>query len=305
MTGHMKFTVQPWSPEYGSPGGKEDLEAPEAVVDIEVDAAKWAPIVVNAKPAEEVLFVDGVRRVDANLWIEEEDGTPMLALAASYGAGAVLCNHSARIVGHEIRRGIFTAATAASQVMTRHAQYDIHQTRGIVAEDLWLGLQQRMGELEGTIVASHADAPLIVVDGPLSHHRHVPGAVGYIKTQHVQYLPPNLRPILGRLRAGDRTPIFLTTTSWSRFSWYLKLPLKDAGPMDGIIRAEVNADQDLASARRIADLTAATMCRYASAAHKDPRAPQNLYPVGQLERKLHHLLGDRELLYRSLRVAAA
>jgi uncharacterized protein len=305
MTGHMKFTVQPWSPEYGSPGGKEDLEAPEAVVDIEVDAAKWAPIVVNAKPAEEVLFVDGVRRVDANLWIEEADGTPMLALAASYGAGAVLCNHSARIVAHEIRRGIFTAAAAASQVMTRHAQYDIHQTRGIVAEDLWLGLQQRMGELEGTIVASHSDAPLIVVDGPLSHHRHVPGAVGYIKTQHVQYLPPNLRPILGRLRAGDRTPIFLTTTSWSRFSWYLKLPLKDAGPMDGIIRAEVNADQDLASARRIADLTAATMCRYASAAHKDPRAPQNLYPVGQLERKLHHLLGDRELLYRSLRVAAA
>jgi hypothetical protein len=302
----MKFTVQPWSPEYGSPGGKEDLEAPEANVDIEVEASRWAPIVVNTAPADEVLFVDGVRRIDANLWIEEDDGTPMLALAASYGAGAVLCNHSARIVAHEIRRGVFTAAAAASRIVTRHADYDVHHTRGIIAEDLWLGLQQRMGELEGRIVASHAGAPLIVVDGPLSHHRHVPGAVGYIKTQHVQYLPPNLRPILGQLRAGDRTPLFLTTTSWSRFSWYLKLPLKDAGPMDGIVRAEVNADQeDLPAARRIADLTAATMCRYASAAHKDPRAPQNLYPVGQLERKLHHLLGDRELLYRSLRVAAA
>jgi hypothetical protein len=302
----MKFTVQPWSPEYGTPGGKEDLEAPEANVDIEVEASKWAPIVVNTAPAVEVLFVDGVRRIDANLWIEEDDGTPMLALAASYGAGAVLCNHSARIVAHEIRRGVFTAAAAASRIVTRHADYDVHHTRGIIAEDLWLGLQQRMGELEGRIVASHEGAPLIVVDGPLSHHRHVPGAVGYIKTQHVQYLPPNLRPILGQLRAGDRTPLFLTTTSWSRFSWYLKLPLKDAGPMDGIVRAEVNADQeDLPAARRIADLTAATMCRYASAAHKDPRAPQNLYPVGQLERKLHHLLGDRELLYRSLRVAAA
>ena len=302
----MKFTVQPWSPEYGSPAGKEELDAPEADVNIEVEASKWAPIAVTATPAEEVLFVDGVRRIDANLWIEEEDGTPMLALAASYGAGAVLCNHSARIVAHEIRRGIFTAAAAASRIVTRHADYDVHPTRGIVAEDLWLGLQQRMGELEGMIVASHTGAPLIVVDGPLSHHRHVPGAVGYIKTQHVQYLPPNLRPILGQLRAGDRTPLFLTTTSWSRFSWYLKLPLKDAGPMDGIVRAEVNADQEnLVSARRIADLTAATMCRYASAAHKDPRAPQNLYPVGQLERKLHHLLGDRELLYRSLRVAAA
>jgi hypothetical protein len=302
----MKFTVQPWSPEYGSPGGKEDLEAPEANVDIEVEASRWAPIVVNTAPADEVLFVDGVRRIDANLWIEEDDGTPMLALAASYGAGAVLCNHSARIVAHEIQRGVFTAAAAASRIVTRHADYDVHHTRGIIAEDLWLGLQQRMGELEGKIVASHAGAPLIVVDGPLSHHRHVPGAVGYIKTQHVQYLPPNLRPILGQLRAGDRTPLFLTTTSWSRFSWYLKLPLNDAGPMDGIVRAEVIADQeDLSAARRIADLTAATMCRYASAAHKDPRAPQNLYPVGQLERKLHHLLGDRELLYRSLRVAAA
>ena len=302
----MKFTVQPWPPEYGSPAGREELDAPEADVNLEIEASKWAPITVSATPADEVLFVDGVRRIDANLWIEEEDGTPMLALAASYGAGAVLCNHTARIVAHEIRRGIFTAAAAASPIVTRHADYDVHPTRGIVAEDLWLGLQQRMGELEGKIVASHTGAPLIVVDGPLSHHRHVPGAVGYIKTQHVQYLPPNLRPILGRLRAGDRTPLFLTTTSWSRFSWYLKLPLKDAGPMDGIVRAEVNADQEnLVSARRIADLTAATMCRYASAAHKDPRAPQNLYPVGELERKLHHLLGDRELLYRSLRVAAA
>jgi hypothetical protein len=301
----MKFTVQPWSPDYGSPGGQEELEAPEAKLDIEVDADKWAPLVVNAAPAEEVLFVDGVRRIDANLWIEEEDGTPMLALAASYGAGAVLCNHSARIVAQEIRRGIFTAAAAANRIVTRHAEYEVHHTRGIIPEDLWLGLQQRMGELEGLIALSHADAPLIVVDGPLSHHRHVPGAVGYIKTQHVQYLPPNLRPILGQMRAGDRTPIFLTTTSWSRFSWYLKLPLKNGGPMDGIVRAEISADHDLSSARRLADLTAATMCRFASAAHKDPRAPQNLYPVGQLERKLHHLLGDRDLLYRSLRVAGS
>jgi hypothetical protein len=301
----MKFTVQPWSPEYGSHGGGDEFEAPEANVDIEVDAGKWAPIIVKAKPADEVLFVDGVRRIDANLWIEDEDGTPMLALAASYGAGAVLCNHNARIVAQEVRRGIFTAASAASRIVTRHAKYDVHYTRGIVPEDLWLGLQQRMGELEGMISDSHSDAPLIVVDGPLSHHRHVPGAVGYIKTQHVQYLPPNLRPILGRLGPGDRTPLFLTTTNWSRFSWYLKLPLKGAGPMDGIVRAEINADHELGSARRIADLTAATVCRYASAAHKDPRAPQNLYPVGQLERKLHHLLGDRDLLYRSLRAAAA
>ena len=133
----------------------------------------------HRRPADEVLFVDGVRRIDANLWIEEEDGTPMLALAASYGAGAVLCNHSARIVAHEIRRGdLHRCRRGQPRSSPAMPTTTSTTTRGIVAEDLWLGLQQRMGELEGMIVASHTGAPLIVVDGPLSHHRHVPGAVG-------------------------------------------------------------------------------------------------------------------------------
>ena len=164
--------------------------------------------------------------------------------------------------------------------------YDVHHTRGIVAEDLWLGLQQRMGELEGMIVASHAGCTADSRRRPAvpSSARSRCGRVHQDPARPVPPPEPASDPRAG-CGAGDRTPLFLTTTSWSRFSWYLKLPLKDAGPMDGIVRAEVNADQDVASARRIADLTAATMCRYASAAHKDPRAPQNLYPVGQLERK--------------------
>lgn len=43
----------------------------------------------------------------------------------------------------------------------------------------------------------------------------------------------------------------------------------------------------------------------ASSPHKDPRAPQNLVPIGGLERELRHRLGDQQLLYRSLRGAAA
>ena len=37
---------------------------------------------------------------------------------------------------------------------------------------------------------------------------------------------------------------------------------------------------------------------------KDPRAPQNLYPIAGLERELRRRLGDPALLYRSLRAAA-
>jgi hypothetical protein len=177
-------------------------------------------------------------------------------------------------------------------------------TKGSTPEELWLGIQQRMGDLEGGIAERHADVSLMVVDGPLSHRRHVEGAVGYVKTQHVQYLPDDLRATLGALPVGHRTPLFLTTTSWSRFSWYLRLA-NGTGPAGGLVRCEVQADMSVADAARRANLVTASLPRYASARHKDPRAPQNLYPIGGLERELRRRLGDRELAIRALRRAAA
>jgi hypothetical protein len=41
----------------------------------------------------------------------------------------------------------------------------------------------------------------------------------------------------------------------------------------------------------------------ASSPYKDP-GPQDLVPIGGLERELRHRLGDQQLLYRSLRAAA-
>ena len=55
----------------------------------------------------------------------------------------------------------------------------------------------------------------------------------------------------------------------------------------------------------MANLSQATLCRYASVEYKDSRAPQNLYPIAGLERDLRRRLGDNRLLYRALRVAAA
>jgi hypothetical protein len=41
----------------------------------------------------------------------------------------------------------------------------------------------------------------------------------------------------------------------------------------------------------------------ASEPHIDPRAPQNLVPIGALERQLRHRMGDPGLVYRALRSA--
>ena len=64
-------------------------------------------------------------------------------------------------------------------------------------------------------------------------------------------------------------------------------------------------DVGLGDAVELAELSQAVLPRFASVEHKDPRAPQNLYPIGGLERLLRRRLGDRLLLERALRTAAA
>lgn len=300
----MRFTVEAWDPDYGASSQPDLVDSTEHVdPSVEIAAEQWRPLWPESEPADEILFVDGVRRVDANLWIEREGRFPGFGLAATYAAGAVRCNSGAQVVAAEVRRGVFTGADA-DPVDTAMGTYEVMTTRGSTPEELWLGIQERMGDLEGEVAERYADAALIVVDGPLSHRRHVAGAVGYVKTQHVQYLPDDLRVTLGTLPVGCRTPLFLTTTSWSRFSWYLRLA-NGTGPAGGLVRCEVKADLAVGEASRLANLVTASLPRYASARHKDPRAPQNLYPIGGLERELRRRLGDRDLAMRALRRAAA
>ncbi len=300
----MRFNVESWDPDYGSQSVPDLIDSTENVdPSVELAADKWRPLLPDVDAAEDILFVDGVRRVDANLWIERDGQFPGFGLAATFAAGAVRCNGGAKVIAAEVRRGVFTGVDA-DPVATKVGVYEVMSTRGSTPEELWLGIQERMGDLEGEVAEANQDVALVVVDGPLSHRRHVERAVGYVKTQHVQYLPDELRSTLTELPAGYRTPLFLTTTSWSRFSWYLRLS-NGAGPAGGLVRCEVKADMPVGEAARIAGLVSATLPRYASARHKDPRAPQNLYPIGGLERELRRRLGDRDLAMRALRGAAA
>ncbi len=302
----MRFTVEPWAPDYGTPM-EGTLAEPESVpdVDVEVSASRWAPIVPESGPVRPVLFVDGVRRVDANVWIETSPDTADLGLCATYAAGAVRCEGTeATVVAASVERGLFTSARDAQAVAAGATTYEVQPTTGTTPEELWLGIQHRMGELEGRIASAKTGDHLVVVDGPLSHRRHVAGAVGFVKTQHTQYLPPALRGILAHLPPGGRTPLFLTTTSWSRFSWYIRLAAA-SGPAGGIARCETTAAGDVAGAVSVADAVTRTLPRFASEEHKDPRAPQNLYPIGGLERELRRRLGDPRVQYRALRKAAS
>ncbi|MGH8899897.1 MAG: DNA double-strand break repair nuclease NurA [Egibacteraceae bacterium] len=301
----MRFAVEPWAPDYGASVGELDPSGAQVEIGLERPEASWAPVrVVGVAPARTVGFVDGVRRVDAQVWVTGGDGQTRLGLCASYAAGVVRCNGAVVVERVEVRREVLCSAGDLEPIDARHVTYQPATRPGEGAEALQLALQQRMRELEIGVTARALDAELLVIDGPLRGCQDLPNAIGFVKTHRVSYLPATVADVVGRLAPGERTPLFAMTTSWSRYSWYLRLPGPNGHPWAGVVRAEVSADLAVAAARRLADLATATLPAYASAAHKDPRAPQNLYPIGGLERALRRRLGDPALLYRSLRAAA-
>lgn len=303
----MEFTVETWAPEYGVAADAERLEPADGdiVVDAEYPAGQWSAIdpQPQATSPAPVVFVDGVRRVDARVWITAGSKTHV-GLCASVAAGAVRCAPGgARVVGSELFRGVYADATVAgAPIVTRHGVYDFVPCTSSAPDDLYRAIHEQMTQLEARIEG--ADADLVVFDGPL-RGRTFGGGVGFIKTQHVQYLPDREQQVVTTLRAGQRTPLFLIGGSrFRRWSWYVRLPGPFPSPMSGIARCELPARGSVSEAVHRADTVTATLPRYASEPHKDSRAPQNLYPIAGLEDDLRRRLGDRDLMERALRRAA-
>lgn len=301
----MDFRVDSWHPDYGSPF-EDTLQPADAHVDVnaEIPAGRWRPLAPPPGTAEAgcVLFVDGVRRIDARVWITGTDGVARLGVCASYAAGVVRCDGQARLESVRVARGVFSPA-ASAPIVTRLATYEPRPVGDDDVDQLVNGIQQRLGELEVTVAREVDGGDLVVIDGPLSGRQNVPGAIGLVKTHRVAYLPAVVSDVVGELAAGERTPLFVTQTSWSRYSWYLRLPGGEGHPWAGVVRCEASADLPLASVVALADRSAATLVRYASEPHKEPRAPQNLYPIAGLEQALRRRLGDAQVLFRALRAA--
>lgn len=318
----MRFAVDPWDPTYGTsldvePGAGAAPSSAEVDAAVEAPESDWAPVAPGAGVAvpDTVLFVDGVRRVDAQVWVDEPDGGASPALCASYAAGVVCCRTGevAALRTTLVRRALVTTRVDAEDVVTTAGRYAASVTgeRPDTApmQVLSLALQRELGEAEllaaGAARTGQGDgSDLLVIDGPLRGRQHLPRALGFVKSHRSEYLPAPLGAVVSRLRAGERTPVFRVGSTWSRYSWYLRLPCPPGAPWAGVVRVECGAELTPSDAVATATLSQAVLPRYASVGYKDSRAPQNLYPIAGLERALRRRLGELPLLYRALRRAA-
>ena len=214
MGGHpgMRFAVDPWDPSYGvSLDVAEGQSRQEVDPGVELATDNWVPIdppADGSSPAA-TLFVDGVRRVDAQVWVDY-GAAALPALCASYAAGVICCcpTDGAHLAAAEVRRRIITTAEHAVDVVTGAGRYAVDVIAAKPNQPPAQALSQRVqGLLNEVEVAAAGQArerlgiadDLLVVDGPLRGRDRLARAVGYIKTHHTAYLDPEQNAVVARL----------------------------------------------------------------------------------------------------------
>jgi hypothetical protein len=309
-SGPWSLRLDPWGAEYEGSIQLSDEE--EAVpVDIRVESAAWAAVRPGPAPRPgRIAFVDGVRRVEHRLLIGNGERT-VFGLLGSFGVGAVLVDGVAR-VGHEtigrvavagggLKLDPFVAPVDGRGALLFEPRSEPETTPVAPVE----GLQKAMRHTEaGLAERLSAEVDVVFLDGPLTFLTAAAGGsvVGFVKRLLRNYLDPSAHALLPRLEVGERTPLFLIPGREPRYSWYVRIargrPIESA--LTGVVRLEARAARGLDEAKAVADLSAREMRRFASDATRDPRAPQNLYPIGGLEARLKHLLGDAAVVRRAV-----
>jgi hypothetical protein len=299
--------VEAWSPEYGASyevaNGLADSDEEVAPF---VETEDWKPISPPPVERPRLAFVDGVSRVDARAFLDTGPLT-VPGLCGSVGIGAVFVEGARAEFGpYEIHRKVIfgSGATASMPVIDPSLSYLPLSVPGARPEELRHGLETARGVVEADLARRLArEGWMVIADGALGILEPL-DVVGFIKSHQRAYLTPDLEPVVRSLALGERTPIFQFGVIRPRYSWYLRLgDSENQHPWAAIARCEVSATLSIDAAIAMANLVTFNLPSFASKAFWDTRAPQNLVPIASLERRLWHLLGDREFVYRKIRSA--
>ena len=308
----VELKADPWRPDLGA--GAEasvDDDIAQPFVDPTVETADWSrPVAAEPCEPEVFFFVDGVMRTELRVLASEGERRAWGALG-SYLAGAVKVDGVATFVCED--EAVGRSLVLGGRVETPPLDVDVSGCNvtyvpHAIADDspisLRIALQRQMLAFEQRVASRLADQGIVFADGPL--HPSPQGnstVVGVIKRMVKAYLSDEPRDLLPRLVPGQRTPLFgIGNNVMDRFAWYIRLVPRRATwhELAGLVRCEVAMDVGVARAVDLADLVACHLPRFAGRPGVDPRAPQNLTPVGALEARLKHRLGSSTLMARAL-----
>ncbi len=307
MDGLPVIGVEAFDPGYGAAYqvDAESLYAQACEVVEDGGSLECRTPAVGTASFEELAFVDGVRRVDARL-TATAGGRVCAGIAGAHGVGAVLATPETpvRIERLAVMRLLLWGDGQ------RYALPGVggwawrpESAPGSGSDASLRDLERRMRVAEGQLAeALCGDGWLTVVDGPLNNirSRNMP-VIGYVKTHHRPVLDAEQWRRVPRLRVGQRTSLFALYSDVHACYTRVGDCGRWASPWAGVVRLDVPSSVGVKAVAQTVDRAAVWLPRFASAPHRDPRAPVNLQPVGALERRLHRELGSRQLAVRAVR----
>lgn len=312
--GKFRIQLDPWAPEYGAET-PVTFEPPDEAADVdmgvECSPATWAPVEPRrADEAPTLAFIDGVRRMEARL-VATVDGKFVHGAAGSYAVGAVRASNGPAFFAELVRGRVIILANGKilpnSVVVGPGLTYVPRSVPEADPDAPLMGLHREMRAVEGQLARELAQEEnlLVIADGPLNFGDATPGrVVGFVKRLFKLYVPDAQQSVLRLLSCGTRTPVFLIRSAgrFSRYAWFTRVGPRLAMESDftGLVRLEVSDNVAVDEVIRLADLTTAVLPGYVPSRSRDPRAPQNLVPIGALEQHLRHALGDARLIHRRL-----
>jgi hypothetical protein len=314
----MRIYVEDWQVEYGRPNlVAEDEETPEGSAKLVEDDERLARHQGHAPPPDGVslAFVDGVRRAEALLILPDNgggSGEQAHGMAGALAYGSVLINGVRRpeFGPCEVERLTIWGSSRSDATLPAGPggwRWDSMSVDSTEIHAPLRALENIMINRERKLARELAESHRItLVDGTLRPMPDLPvPVVGYVKTHHRRLLDLGVHREVPLMEVGWRTSLFRVGTE--RLSAYVRIgaPSSMGSPWAGIIRIEMFLSLGVERAAAIADQLAGLLPRFAGVAHRDPRAPQNLQPVGALENHLRRLLGMPGLATRATRDAVA
>jgi hypothetical protein len=315
----MRIYVEDWQVEYGRPNlVADDEDTPEGSAKLVEDGERLARHQGQPPPPERVSLacVDGVRRAEALLILPEESangaGAQAHGMIGAMAVGSVLINDGRRpeFGRCQVERLAIWGSSRSDAALPEGPGGWRWESMPIDSTEIHAplrALENRMIICERKLATDLAESHRItLVDGTLRPMPDLPvPVVGYVKTHHRRLLDLPLHREVPLMDVGWRTSLFRVGDE--RLSAYVRIAATSSmgSPWAGIIRIEMFLSLGLERAAAIADQVAGLLPRFAGVAHRDPRAPQNLQPVGALENHLRRLLGLPGLATRAARDAVA
>ncbi|MCS7262436.1 MAG: DNA double-strand break repair nuclease NurA [Aquificaceae bacterium] len=256
-----------------------------------------------------VVFVDGVRRTECVAYIkDEETGESFEGAFVSVGAGALKVDYGRlNLVGdsllhQKVERILFFRGSATLETLLG---FKPKQTDREITQEVNRYMKEELETRLALRAFKESSDALVVCDGTLSYKLRHTSCLGFVKSIKRLYMDRVNLNLLYSLKVGQRSPILKVhyqrqqeeEEKVDKYTWYIKLSPHEG--LHGLARVEV-FPQNIDLVKRLADLSAGVLPLFASQSFQDRRSPQNLLPIGSLEKFLRLNLGAYGLIRRKI-----